>query len=161
MTIETASGHNLQNVTEEQLKDSLSGLNSDNDFLILSGEEDYIQCAYSETGFIAEYQDASGHYGSGPGLSIGIIEKIFVSYLTGSEEWKTLTAWTVDEIPETGSASDQNGQKPFNLKGAIKGDLSPDKLFGAVKNQIAREAGREVTRKTSKLVGKMIRKITK
>ena len=161
MNIETASGHNLLNVTEEQLKDSLSGLNSDNDFLILSNGEDYIQCAYSETGFITEYQDASGHYSSGPGLSVETTEKIFTAWLAGSDEWKTLTAWTIDDIPETGSAPERDGQKPFDLKSVVKGDISPEKLFGAVKNQIAREAGREVTKKTSKLVGKMIRKITK
>ncbi len=131
------------------------------DFLILSNGEDYIQCAYSETGFIAEYQDASGHYSSGPGLSVETTERIFTAWLAGSGEWKTLTAWTIDDIPETGAAPDSDRQKPFDLKGAIKGDISPEKLFGAVKNQIAREAGREVTKKTSKLVGKMIRKITR
>ena len=157
MDIETASGQNVQNATEDQLKKSLAGLGGENDFLILSDGGNYIQCAGSSAGFIAEYQDESGHYSAGTSLSAGVIEEIFTSYLSRSEKWKSLANWAVDELP--GSSPGQ--ERPASFRDALKGEISADELFGAVKKQVSGEVGRGVSRKASGLVGKMVRKIIK
>ncbi|HAK45681.1 MAG TPA: hypothetical protein DCO79_07155 [Spirochaeta sp.] len=155
--VETASGINIQNTTVEQLENSLAGLGGSNDFLILGDGDNYIQCAVSDTGFITEYQGGSGHYNSAPSLSDETIKDIFTSYLSRTETWKTLTTWTSAELAGNGSAE----QRSESFGGALKGELSAEKLFRAVKKQVSREVGREVTRKNSGLVGKMIRKIIK
>lgn len=157
MNIETASGSDIQNASVEQLEKSLAGLGGSNDFLILIDGDNYIQCAGSKDGFIAEYQDSTGHYGSAPGLSAETIKDMFTSYLSRTERWKGLTAWSVVDLLE----SDAGEQRPASFADALKGELSPEKLFGAVKKQVSREVGRNVTRKASGLAGKMLRKIIK
>ena len=57
MNIETAAGENFQNVTLNQVQGTIESLNSGNDFMILSVDDDYIQCAISGETFIVEYQD--------------------------------------------------------------------------------------------------------
>ncbi len=161
MDIETASGHAKQNVTAKELQEALEGLNKENNFLILSNGGDYIQCAVSDSGFFAEYQDKSGHYSSEDGLSADTIENLFTAYLSRSDTWRDLASWEAvsDSDGDDQSAGSEGNAGSFT--DSLKKDLSPGKLFDSVKRQVSREISRGVSRKTSGTVGRMIRKFFK
>jgi hypothetical protein len=78
---------------------------------------------------------------------------MFTSYLSRSESWKNLTNWTFEDLED----SSPGQKRPASFADALKGELSAEKLFGAVKRQVSRG----VTRKTSGFVSKMIRKMIK
>jgi hypothetical protein len=163
MNIETASGHTVQNVKAEELHEALAGLNEENNFLILTDGDDYIQCAISGSGsgFFAEYQDTSGHYSSDDGLSSETIEKLFTAYLSRSNAWRGLVRW---EVASNSAEEDQPSGSEGNtgsFTDSLKKDLSPGKLIDSVKRQVSREISRGVSRKTSGTVGRMIRKFFK
>jgi hypothetical protein len=160
MNIETASGFTARNVTPQQLTVNLAGLDGGNDFLILSDGEDYLQCAWSQTGFTAEYQDASGHYSSQAGLPLETIEELFSAYLARSGGWRSLVVW---ESAGSGAspAADRSDEGGAGLKDALKGQLSPDNLLKSVKRQVSSEVNRAVSRKTSGIIGRLVRKILK
>ncbi|WP_319560668.1 hypothetical protein [Marispirochaeta sp.] len=163
MNIETASGHTVQNVKAEELHEALAGLNEENNFLILTDGDDYIQCAISGSGsgFFAEYQDTSGHYGSDDGLSSETIEKLFTAYLSRSGEWRGLVSW--EAVSDSGGQKQSAGarENTGSFTDSLKQDLSPGKLFDSVKRKVSREISRGVSRKTSGTVGRLVRKFFK
>lgn len=161
MNLETASGFMSKNVTEKVLKENLAKLNKDNDFLILSDGDNYIQCAWSENGFISEYQDSSGHYSSSPNISADTISQLFSAYLSGSGKWSTLIAWESQSMEEGSMEDGKRSVESGSFTDSLKGELSPGKIFDSVKRQVSRELGQNVSRKTSGFLGKMIRKVIK
>ena len=160
MNIETASGFTAQNVTAPQLTENLAALDGENDFLILSDGADYLQCAWSRSGFIAEYQDASGHYSSEAGLPLETMEQLFSAYLARSGDWRSLVTW---ESAGGGTSSEADGSQEggAGLKGALKGQFTSGGLLNSVKSQVSREVSRKVSSSTSGLVGRLIKKILK
>ncbi len=154
MKIETANGTQMQNVDETDLIKQLKSLSDDNNFLILSDGENYIQCALLDTGFIAEYQDPTGHYEADSIVSGDTIEKMFTAYLGSTADWKTMTAWSYAQ--GGGASAPVNEEK--SSRGSIKQNLSPENLLNSVKNQVSREVSRGISRKTSGFIGRIIRK---
>jgi hypothetical protein len=161
MNLETASGYKAQNVTEAVLNENLAKLNEENDFLILSNGDDYIQCAWSKNGFIPEYQDTSGHYSCSQDISVDTVSRLFSAYLSGSREWTTLITWESQSMAEGSIEEGKIPGKSESFSDSLKGELSPGKIFDSVKKQISRELGSTVSRKTSGLLGKIIRKVIK
>ena len=156
MKIETASGFQKDEIDQEELLSNLRGMDRGNDYLILTDRDDYIQCALSDGGFLAEYQDGSGHYSSDDTLNSEMIEKIFTSYLAGDGEWKTLTTWSPEEAPSVESV--KAGAETGRTVEGLMSDLTPGNILHSVKKQVEREVGRSVSRKTSGIIGKVIRK---
>ncbi len=157
MKIETASGLQKNSITREELLENLNKLDESNDYLILSDGEDYIQCAYSEGSFLAEYQDSSGHFSSESGIGRETIEKLFSAYFSGDGSWKSLVSWSRDDTPAGSEGQAQAADHGGMAKG-LMGDLSPEKILGSVKKQVQREVGRSISRKTNGLVSKVIKK---
>ena len=154
MKIETARGFLKDGVSRDELITKLKELNEDNDFLILSDHDWYIQCALSGSGFIAEYQDENGHFSSDSEINADTIEKIFSSYLSGEDSWKELTGWTREgDSPQTGAAG--GGRE---ITGEQMPNLSPGNILNSVKKQVEREVSRSISRKTSGIIGRIIRK---
>ena len=160
MNIETASGFTARNVSPEQLKENLAGLDGDNDFLILSDGQEYLQCAWSRSGFIAEYQDASGHYSSEAGLPLQTIEQLFSAYLAHSADWRSLVVWESDG-GGVSPAADGEQEGGAGLAGALKGQFRSGGLLNSVKRQVSSEVSRAVSRKTSGIIGRLVRQILK
>jgi len=161
MKIENAIGKIVQNATGEDLHHEIAALNEESNFLILSNGDDYIQCAVSDSGFMAEYQDGTGHYSSEDVLSSETIEKLFTAYLSRSNAWRGMVRW---EVASNSAEEDQPSGSEGNtgsFTDSLKKDLSPGKLFDSVKRQVSREISRGVSRKTSGTVGRMIRKFFK
>lgn len=159
MNTESANGTVIQKVSEVQLLQALQDLNEENNFLILSDGEEYIQCAWSDGGdLVVEYQDESGHYAADTLQTTESVQGLFSAYLSDGDDWKSMIQWTREEgttRPEENPAG--SGRFADNLKA----DLSPDKIFGSVKRQVSREISRQVSRKTGGLVSKLIRKVIK
>ena len=157
MKIETAGGFRKEGVSKEELVSKLGELNGDNDFLILSDQNLYIQCALSGEGFTAEYQDTEGHFSSDSELSADTIEKMFSLYLAGDDTWKGLTGWTPNEdSPQDGEGAPAGSSR--GISGERMGDLTPGSILSSVKKQVEREVSRSISRKTSGLIGRIIRK---
>ena len=156
MNIEMASGRKVERVEEGDLLQGIDSLNDSNNFLILSGNSDYIQCAYSDGAFVAEYQDESGHYSSGDVLDNQKVKEVFAAYLAGNPVWKSMISWDMEEGASQGSAAsnspDGSGEKN------VMDDLSAGNLLNMVKNQVKREVNREVSRRSSGLIRRIIRK---
>lgn len=154
MNLETADGKNFAAVTEEELLNSLSRLDPEMEFLILSDGDDYLQCAVSEGGFLAEYQDSTGHYYSRDvAIPHEAIEKLFLGYLNRDGSWKSLLQW--DQADEEGEPESAGRQE------SLGDGFSPSGLIESVKKQAAREVKRAVSRKTSGALSRLIGKIIK
>ncbi len=154
MKIETAGGFLKEGVSQQELVTKLKELNEENDFLILSDHNLYIQCALSEEGFTAEYQDTEGHFSSDSELSADAIEKMFSLYLAGDGTWKGLTGWNREgDSTQTGAAGGGEG-----ITGDQMPNFSPGNILNSVKKQVEREVSRSISRKTSGMIGKIIRK---
>ena len=151
MKIETAGGFRKEGVSKEELVSKLGELNGDNDFLILSDQNLYIQCALSGEGFTAEYQDTEGHFSSDSELSADTIEKMFSLYLAGDGTWKGLTGWNPEGVStQTGAAGGGGG-----ITGDQMPNFSPGNILNSVKKQVEREVSRSISRKTSGMIGKL------
>ncbi|WP_319416622.1 hypothetical protein [Marispirochaeta aestuarii] len=161
MKIENANGKTVRNITGEDLHQEIAALNEENNFLILSDGDDYIQCAVSGSGFIVEYQDSTGHYSSDDTLSSDAIEKLFKAYLSRSTEWRGMAGWAKGSGPAGADESVASPEKGESFADTLKKDLSPGKILDSVKRQVSREISRGVSRKTSGTVGRMIRKFFK
>ena len=163
MNIETAAGENYQNVTLNQVQETIELLNSGNDFMILSVDDDYIQCAISGETFIVEYQDNSGYYRSEASLSRELIKNLFSAYFQGDDSWKTLTTWDFerDESSHSHSHSSGSGSGSESIMDSLKGDLSVDKILKTVKNRAKNKIQRAVKRKSGGFANRLIDKFLK
>ncbi len=153
MRLEIADGTTISTPSEADLIRVLSRATSQDDFIILSAGDDYLQCAVTKKGFLAEYQDSSGHYGSkDANLQKDTMEALFLGFLSGDETWKTKVEWKMTTPEKTA---------PEERKRSFPDELAPPDVVKSMKDHAAREMKRAVSRNTSGLLNRIIRKFTK
>jgi len=92
-SLEMANGDKMADPSMAQLMASLGKLGADNDFCILSFDDDYIQTAYSEDGFTVQYKDATGQYESTKLLPQSSVMMMFTSYINSEDDWQNMAEW--------------------------------------------------------------------
>lgn len=93
-SIETANGDKFEKVSEKLLEKQLNALNDDNFFLILYKADDFMQAAYSESGFSLQYKENGNQYEANEVLDKEKTLKIFKGYLHETGNWKDITSWS-------------------------------------------------------------------
>ncbi len=92
-SLRMADGTELESVSYDQLTEGLQSLDSDNFFLVLSRDDDFIQTAVSENGYIVEYSEGGNHYTSAEIVSEEEMMRFFSMYYNGEDGWKDLFEW--------------------------------------------------------------------
>ncbi|MDP8268174.1 MAG: hypothetical protein RAP70_11685 [Candidatus Celaenobacter antarcticus] len=92
-TIEMASGEIVKDPSTAKLQELLTTLDDDNFFITLSGNDGFIQAAYSKDGFSVEYRDEDGYFGATGLLSPEETSELFVKYIDKVNNWKETINW--------------------------------------------------------------------
>lgn len=98
-TLDICGDKQIQNPTETDIRQALLGLDTkkDGQFLILGPTDStYIQTSGDQkVGFDMEYQegDIKHHYRAKREFSADEVVRMFVSYMSGSMDWKQNTEW--------------------------------------------------------------------
>ena len=158
MNLETERG-NFNNPDAEVVKSELGKLNNgDNDHAILSDAGGFLQTATSSGGFLLEYRDGSGYFGSrNEGIPLEQVQEAFALYLAGDGSWKGRFEWVPREEPagaqggapqagvgagSAGPASDTAAQ-PTGATG-VDPSNPLDSLVNTVKSEAVRLAKRKL-----------------
>jgi len=135
MKLETAGRGEFANPSPEQIRSELSNLDtSGNDFATLSDQRGFIQTARGPAGYMLEYRDASGYFGSrDEAIPLADVQEAFGLYLSGDASWRGRFAWERrgDVAPDTGTTGRAT---------ASAGDNPVDSLVNTVKNEAVRLA---------------------
>ncbi|MDA3781082.1 MAG: Yip1 family protein [Bacteroidales bacterium] len=96
--IEMANGNTFEDIDKSKIKDALKDLDEDNDFMILSEGDNFIQTAVSEKIYIVEYKDKTGYFKSvSNDIDYGDVKDMFIGFYKGENKWKELTKWELAE----------------------------------------------------------------
>ncbi len=141
MNLETERG-NFNNPDPELVKSELGKLdNGDNDHAILSDAGGFLQTAKSGGGFMLEYRDGSGYFGSkNESISLAQVQEVFTLYLAGDSSWKNSLEW--DRREEGQSADSAASGSTAQSAGGTRVDPSNplDSLVNTVKSEAVRLA---------------------
>lgn len=156
MNLETESEGCRPITSESDLGKALNGLGSGNEFLILSDGERFIQCAGGSGGLYFEYTEGDGvmYVSERSDVSLTEGEEILRRYFNRDARWETALTWTSEEIPGSPRRASDPAER---IRDGLKGKSFTD----IVKDEAVRSLKREVARKTSGTIGKLIRKITR
>jgi len=156
MTLETERGGSRPINSESDLGKALKDLGPGNEFLILSDGERFIQCAGGGDGLYFEYSEGDGimHVSERSDVSLAEGEEILSRYLNRNAGWESSLSWRSEEIPESSRGSAGTAEsRHTDAKGKSFTDM--------IKDEAVRNLKREVARKTSGTIGRLIRKITR
>lgn len=92
-TVETASGEIVEDPSLTKLLDMIKSLDDDNFFITLSHPDGFLQAAYSEDGFYAEYSGVNGYFGADKALTLKETLELFSNYYNNIENWKGNISW--------------------------------------------------------------------
>lgn len=92
-TIEMATGKIVKDPSTEKLQELLKTLDDDNFFITLSCNDGFLQAAYSDDGFSAEYSGPDGYFGATELLSQKEMTKLFIAYIDKVKDWKEDVIW--------------------------------------------------------------------
>lgn len=92
-SMEMANGDKMDDPSLAQLMASLGKLGADNDFCILSYDNDFIQAAYSEKGYTVQFKDATGQYEATELHPQSTVMMMFTSYLNSEDDWQNMAQW--------------------------------------------------------------------
>jgi hypothetical protein len=139
MDLETERG-NYSNPDAELVRSELGRLNGgDNNHAILSDGDGFLQTATIGAGYVLEYRDGSGYYGSASEqLSLAEVQQAFALYLSGDSGWKAQFQW---ERREEGQAADGPESSSGSVRPSGIGAANPlDSLVDNVKKKAIRIA---------------------
>ncbi|MFO8235765.1 MAG: Yip1 family protein [Bacteroidales bacterium] len=92
--IEMANGEIISKADRGDMKDALSTVGEDNEYIILREEGTFIQAMITEEGFKMRYSDKKGYFKSDrDDLSENHIEDVFSAFLKGEKKWKDKIEW--------------------------------------------------------------------
>ena len=91
--LEMANGDKMEAPSMAQLMASLGKLGADNDFCILTYDNDFIQAAYSEKGYTVQFKDATGQYEATELHPQSTVMMMFTSYLNSEDDWQNMAQW--------------------------------------------------------------------
>ena len=92
-SIEMANGDIFKAVSEKILTDNFNKMDDDNFFLILNHGDNYIQAAYSEDGYVVEYNEDRVQYSANKVLLQKETLDLFKKYLNEDNNWKADVKW--------------------------------------------------------------------
>lgn len=143
MKLETEGRGDFANPDVELVKTELGKLNSsDNSFAVLSDDDGFVQTARSAEGFVLEYRDESGYFGTtDENLSLAQVRDAFVQFVAGESGWKRAFEWAPRETGE--GAENTSGAAGGAASGAASANPLDD-LLGTVKNEAMRFAKRKL-----------------
>ncbi len=156
MVLETEREGNREITSESDLRKALESLGPGNEFLILSDGDRFIQCAGTGGALYFEYTEGAGvmYTAQRSDVSLAEGEEILGRYFRREDGWKEALSWSSEDIPGSSHSASRGGA---GLLDGLKGKSFTD----MVKNEAVREIKREMARKTSGTIGKLIRKITR
>ena len=115
MKLELANGQKIDNPDQESVNKALESLTKNNNDYAILGDENYIQTAVTEDGFLLEYQDSEGHFNSSDeNLSLDTVKRVFSEYLNGESQWQNDLQWVPDEAISSCSGTSQNNSIVIN-----------------------------------------------
>ncbi len=145
MNLETERD-NFNNPDAELVKSELGKLDhGDNGHAILSDAGGFLQTATTSGGFMLEYRDGSGYYGSkNEQIPLAQVQDAFARYLAGDGSWKSQFEWDRrEEGQAAGSAGPASGSTAQSAGGARVDPSNPlDSLVNTVKSEAVRLAKR-------------------
>ncbi len=136
MKLELANGQKVDNPDQESVNRALESLNKDNNDYAILGDENYIQTAVANDGFLLEYQDSEGHFNSSDeNLSLDTVKRVFSEYLNGENQWQNDLQWVPDEAISSCAGTSQNSSTESN---------TGDDLFEDLKGQAVNWAKKKI-----------------
>jgi hypothetical protein len=100
--------YTVEEATEEDLVKAFDESSEEDQFIILAGDEGFIQASLSGDGpYIMEFKDPTdplatrGHdqFGCDGVASVGEVQVAFVQYFRGEPSWRNDRAWRVLDLP--------------------------------------------------------------
>ncbi|GEM_PF-412148 len=92
--IEMANGDTYKDIDKSKIKNALNDLDEDNDFMILSKGDSYIQTAISGKNYIVEYRDKTGYFRSvTKKIDFDDVKDMFYGFYNGDKDWKDIVEW--------------------------------------------------------------------
>ena len=92
--MEMANGESVSDVNKGDLRNALSELNEDNNYISLRKGGTFVQAAVTEDGYLMEYRDESGYYESeAQDLSESTVKVVMYGFLDGDKGWKKEIDW--------------------------------------------------------------------
>lgn len=91
--LDNAYGEEIDNVSEQDIIDYICNLDSDNFFLILIHEDDFIQAAFSDKGYIIQYMENGEQFEADGCFSQDNTIQIFKKYYSENDNWKDGIDW--------------------------------------------------------------------
>ncbi len=147
MNLETERG-NYNSPNAELVKSELGKLNNaDNDHAILSDAGGFLQTATSAGGFMLEYRDGSGYFGSrNEQIPLEQVQEAFALYLAGDGGWKSQFEW--DRREDGQGAGDEGPVSSSSAEAAAATRVDPanplDSLVNTVKDEAMRFAKKKL-----------------
>jgi len=92
-SIEMANGEEISEVNEASIEKCVNQLNDDNFFVILSNNDDYMQAAYSDQGFIIQYSENGQQLEAEEYFTKEQTVDILTKYFHDDINWKEENKW--------------------------------------------------------------------
>lgn len=92
-SLEVFDGPSYDICTQAILEESFSTLNEDNFFISLANNDNWIQVAYSDKGYSADYNDANGHFMLKEFLKKEEALQLLINYFHQTEDWNKNQIW--------------------------------------------------------------------
>lgn len=143
MKLETEGRGDFANPDVELVKTELGKLNSsDNSFAVLSDDIGFVQTARSTGGFVLEYRDGSGYFGTtDENLSLAQVRDAFAQFVAGESGWKRAFEW----VPRESGDGAESVSRPTGGTASVPTSANPvEDLLGTVKNEAMRFAKRKL-----------------
>ncbi len=132
MTLEDSTGAFSQPTSVDQVTEMVSRLGSGIEHLILDDGDMYVQTAQCGTGFLVEYQDASGHYVStNQELPRDEVTRIFTLFFNHDDEWKRTTEYSRESEAQPGEAAGSRATTE-----APRSRSMTDSIMGAAQREV-------------------------
>ena len=96
-SVELANGDTFDKVSEEKVVECINSLNDDNFFIILNDKDDFIQAAFSDGNFVAEYKENGQQFAAEKVLTKEETIQLFKDYYQGKDNWKKEIIWKKTE----------------------------------------------------------------
>ncbi len=96
-SVELANGDTFDKVSEEKMVECINSLNDDNFFIILNDKDDFIQAAFSDGNFVAEYKENGQQFAAEKMLTKEETIQLFKDYYQGKDNWKKEIVWKKTE----------------------------------------------------------------